>query len=735
MKNLTIRAVKPPSRENIKKYLYEHRVPLLQCTLALMIFLLAVYRLSDIGQPILFNDEIGYWSNSAFLMGDDWTSVTGRINYYSYGYSLLLIPLRVLDKVFYWGWGTLYRSAVVLNGLFLVMSYVIALRLAKRYLTGMHELVRTAACFAVCTYSSYVVYAHIAWTECTLVFFFWVFLYIMMRVTDHPTVGNHIGFAVVSFYMYTVHQRALGIVATAVLIVLYLRLMRRNRLRDMMAFLSSMYLCGLGHAMIKGNLQQVNYLGGDPVGAGGLLEYAFTKTSGMIFAAGIVLLFFLYLLEKRKYIIMLALLAAAIILTAGMFRDDNRAGSRTGQDSGTAAESIHDDPTEVRISVNDFSGQWGVVRDLFTKNGLIRLGISIAGKWFYLASVSGFVICWGIAGLCKNAWLLCMDSLRYMLHRRAGREAAVPAAETAQQPADGGAGNCEVQDDRREDSGLSTRIWLLGMFLAWFSTFMISAIYKEGFYKNDDLFNGRYVEFTIGFLLLYSLNCLINDKKWVRKALLVMVLYIAAGRLCQYVIDELGRTEFELAHCVMFGRMIWNYEVPVGKVRVVEENIVPLGIWFLLILKAARRRFPRAAVVRTVLALMIPAAAWSHLGRTIVDRYVVVRNEKQAEPFPQFTSWIGTLGRGSDHKVYYIMDSANQRYAGALQYMLRDVPVTVTDLSEVSFTEDAFYVVRQEYRDAEAVKDNCEIVMHSRGYLLLINKEQKLAEKWRPFIR
>lgn len=715
MKNLTIRAVKPPSKENIKKYLYEHRVQLLQCTLALIIFLLAVYRLSDIGQPILFNDEIGYWSNSAFLMGDDWTSVTGRINYYSYGYSLMLIPLRLLDKLFYWGWGTLYRSAVVLNGLFLVMSYVIALRLTKRYLAGMHELIRTVACFAVCTYSSYIVYAHIAWTECTLFFFFWVFLYVMMCITDHPTVGNHIAFAVVSFYLYTVHQRALGIVVTAVLIVLYLRLIRRNRLREAAAFLGSMYLCGLLHAVIKGNLQQVNYLGGDPVGPDGLMQYAFTKTAGVILAAGIILLLFLYLVEKRKYGMLLAFLAAAVILTAGMLWYDSGADSRTGQDGGAAAESAYEDaqageaetasaekPVERRISVNDFSGQWSVVRSIFTKDGLIRLGISIAGKWFYLASASGFVICWGIAGLFKNMFTLCGDTAAYLFRKH------------------------EVRGDR---------IWFLGMLLAWFSTFMISAVYKEGFYKNDDLFNGRYIEFTIGFLLLYSLNCLINDKKWVRRVLLVMVLYIAAGHLCQYAINELGRKEFELAHCVMFGRMIWNYEVPVGKVRVVEEYIFPLAIWFLLILKAARDRLPRAAVIRTVLALMIPVAAWSYLGRTIVDRYVVVRNEKQAEPLPQFSSWISILSRGSRYKVYYITDSANQRYAGALQYMLQDMPVTAAGLSEVSFTEDAFYVVRQTYEDTGAIADNCEVVMYSRGYMLLINNNQELMENWRPFIK
>lgn len=55
----------------MKEYLWKHRAVLLTGIPALVIFLLATYRLSETGQPILFNDEIGYWSNSAFFWG--WT--------------------------------------------------------------------------------------------------------------------------------------------------------------------------------------------------------------------------------------------------------------------------------------------------------------------------------------------------------------------------------------------------------------------------------------------------------------------------------------------------------------------------------------------------------------------------------------------------------------------------------------------------------------------------------------
>lgn len=732
----------------MKRYLYEHRAALLTCIPALVIFLLATYRLSDIGQPILFNDEIGYWSNSAFFLGMDWTSVTGRIGYYAYGYSLLLIPLRLLSRVFYWGWSSLYHAAVVMNGCFLVMSFVIALKLSERYLTGMNRLVRTAACFAVCTYSSYLVYAHIAWTECTLMFFFWVFLYVMMRLTDRPTVGNHIAFALVSFYLYTVHQRALGIVVSAVVIVLYMRILRKNSLRDTAAFLGSVYVCGLLHSMVKTNLQQVNYLGGEPVGLQGLLGYAFTKTSFVFLAGGLVLFLVLYLVEKRKYKILLAFLAAGTALGIGAFAYGG------GQALlNPAAEGGN------RLSVNDFAGQWGVVRNLLTAKGLARLGVSMAGKWFYMAAASGLVACWGIWGLFKNVWYLLQDSigqlrLAYGKRTETGTEAETEIetkTETEIEKETETETGTEIEKETkteaetetgtqtgkgvrsREAVGLSDRIWLFGLFLGWFSTFTISALYKEGLYKNDDLFNGRYVEFTVGFVLLYGFYRLLNDRKWVRTTVLYVLLYIAAGKLCQHLVDGLERKEFELAHCVMFGRVFWNYQVPYGRVAALTRYVMPLSLSFIVLLKLAREKLPRVAVARAALALMIPVAAWSYLGKTIVDAYVVVRNEKQERPFVQLSDWIRILGSGE--KVYYIVDSANDRNPGLLQFMLQEQPVTVAAVTDLTYQEDAFYVMKEYFwmREDVALADECEVIMQTAGYIMAVNKNQNLARRWDPF--
>ena len=711
--------------QHLNNFLYEHYVQLLQCIPAVVIFLLATYRLSDIGQPILFNDEIGYWSNSAFFMGDDWTSVTGRIGYYSYGYSLLLVPVRMLGEWLGWRWDTLYRAAVVMNAGFLVMSYMLALKLTARYLSGMNCFVRTAACFTVFTYSSYIVYAHITWTECTLMFFFWVFLYVMMRVVDQPGIGNHIAFAVVAFYIYTVHQRALGIVVTAILVVLYMRLLHRNRLKDTAIFFMSMYLYSLIHAVVKRNLQNINYLGGEPVGVYDLLGYAFTRYSLILLVTLIVLLGLLWLLEKGRKKEILGLLVVVAAVCIGYSRM-NGGVFLTEESAGIAAN---------RLGVNDFSGQWGIIRNLFSVNGLIRLGISMTGKWYYMASVTGLVVCWGIYGLFENIFILLKEHMKRLVllcRSKINREAADNEGSCKNRV------NCTVMQDDISERNMAEdiwkdRIWLLGVLLAWFSTFMISAIYKEGLYKNDDLVNGRYTEFVLGFVLLYGLYRLLYDKKWVRTALVFMLLYILAGRLCQYAWDELQRKEFELAHCVMFGRVVWNYEVPYGKVAQLEHYIFPMIIWFMLVLKLARERFPKLAVLRTALALIIPVAAWSHLGRTIVDAYVVVRNEKQAEPFVQFSDWIRILGSGE--KIYYIVDSANDRNPGALQFMLPDKPVTVVGASDISYEEDAFYIMKDYLWMSEetAVADECEEIVRINKYILAVNKSQNLARRWKPF--
>lgn len=76
----------------MRNFLSGHKGQLFQCFLALLIFLCGTYRLKEVGQPILFNDEFGYWSASSFFLG----SIGRRLQ------AILHIILMVM--VFCWHW-------------------------------------------------------------------------------------------------------------------------------------------------------------------------------------------------------------------------------------------------------------------------------------------------------------------------------------------------------------------------------------------------------------------------------------------------------------------------------------------------------------------------------------------------------------------------------------------------------------------------------------------------------
>lgn len=682
----------------LKTFLGGHKEQLFQCFLALLIFLYGTYRLKEVGQPILFNDEFGYWSASSFFLGVDWSSLTSHIAYYSYGYGILLALVRCAGYLFLWDWRMLYEAAVVLNAVMLTGSFLLALKISARYFNSMHPIVRSLVCFAAVIYPSNVVYAHITWTENTLTFLFWVYLYLLMCCIDKPSIKNHIGFAFTAFYIYTVHQRALSVLMAGVLIVLLIRLLKVNEWKHTAAFFGTLYLWMLVHFMIKGKLQNDFYLGNEAADFKTTLGYAFHMKSFVFLAAIAALLAFLYLIDKGRVKLAFAFVGAALFAGA-LFLVFGNIGVTVFGNNG-----------EARLSTNDFSGQWYKIRGIFTLNGLLRLGISIVGKWFYLAAATGLIICFGMKELIKQGFWMTVNSVRAAWSAVTGKER---------------------QNNMEEPTAVREHLWLFGVFLAWAATFMVCAIYKEGFYKVDDLVNGRYNEYVIGILLVISMDSLLKDKKWLRTVCVCVVLYILSGILCQTAFDEIGRTDFELSHSVMFGRVFWNWEVPAGKVKKISEYVLPLGMAFLLVVKLGGKKFPKAAVVRCVIGLLIPITAWSYLSNSVIHNYVVARNEKQAVTMPTIALWISMLV--TTENVYYLADTFDYRWAEGIQFMMQDRELHVTDTAHISFDEDAIFIMGAEYAASENVLEKCSAIVKPGALVIVINKEGKIMDRWKAY--
>ncbi len=682
----------------IKSFAVKERERIFWCVLAVLVFLYGTYRLSEVGQPILFDDEFGYWAASSFFMGIDWTALTGKIGYYSYGYGLLLTPLRLAGRLLMWNSSMLYEAAVVLNACMLAGSFWFAAKLSKRYFEQTHWSIRAVICFAAVIYPSNIVFAHITWTENALTFFFWLFLYTLMRCLDSPSVKNHVSLAFFAFYLYVVHQRAISIILAGIVIVIYMNFLKVNKWKHTAAFFGSMYFCSLIHFMIKGKLQNDFYLRNGTADLKMTVGYACTTKAALLLVGILLILFVLYLWDRGKTKTVLAILAAAAVgavVSAGYVL-----GSTDAAAAGVPS----------RIANNDFAGQWYKIRNIFTVNGFLRLCISSVGKWFYLAAGTGLVICWGMRDLIKTIFWMIVHSIKLLWNTVTGKAA---------------------EGKEKEYIYNKKNLWLTGVCLAWISTFMVCAVYKEGLYKVDDLINGRYNEYIIGIMLIYSVQVLLADKKWLRTLIVGLLLYVLAGLLCQTVFNELGRTDFEVCHSVMFGRVFWNWEVPIGKVKQISGYILPLGLSFILLVKLLDHKFPKAAAARCVAALLIPIAAWSYLGGSVLENYVIARNEKQSFAMPAVAKWINLLGW--DKNVYYLEDTQNYRWAEGIQFMVQEKPVILTDTGAVSYEEDAFYIMNSSFAQNETVQEKCEIIVEAGNLALAVPKGQTLAERFERY--
>lgn len=219
--------------------------------LSVILFILSVRGIENFNQLLLYDDEFGYWTASAYLTGTDWKSVTSGIPYYSYGYGfLILTPIRLLFAAP----ETMYRAAIVANALFLVGSYWLARNVAGRLFEEKRGMLLDVVCFVVMLYPSNLVFSHIAWAECLLVFLFWIFVWVSLRVVENPGTGNHIGLAFAAMGLYVVHQRTIAVLIATVMIMIWCWASDKSRRRYILAFAVTLGVLVAAHSLIKSDL-------------------------------------------------------------------------------------------------------------------------------------------------------------------------------------------------------------------------------------------------------------------------------------------------------------------------------------------------------------------------------------------------------------------------------------------------------------------------------------------------
>ena len=192
--------------------------------IALWIILIILHYAGSVWRdtPLIIADEIGYLANARYLAGVSQMPSMRFMAFYHFGYSLFIIPALWLTSDL----SLMYKTVMLINSL-LISSLFFALYMILRELTEIQKGHAMAIAFVSCLYPSFLIQAYFAWSENAFipVFAFMVLGFIHLLKKKNISMGIVWGFSV--GFLYTIHGRALSVIAVALIYLMVLGIMKK----------------------------------------------------------------------------------------------------------------------------------------------------------------------------------------------------------------------------------------------------------------------------------------------------------------------------------------------------------------------------------------------------------------------------------------------------------------------------------------------------------------------------
>lgn len=207
--------------------------------LSVMILALTVlYTVSGTGILSNLGSENVYWERARYLIGQGGATNYNGSSLCSFGYSLLLAPICLLIRSPY----AAYKAAILLNGVFLCASYVLAVRTAKRLFPKEKEVFLSAGsllallCPVLATAKSF------TGPEMAVLFFVWFAVYLLLGLREHYEKRDLILLAADLILMVFFQIETFGLVVGIVLVLAWFVKQRRLDETPFLAFLLALLL-------------------------------------------------------------------------------------------------------------------------------------------------------------------------------------------------------------------------------------------------------------------------------------------------------------------------------------------------------------------------------------------------------------------------------------------------------------------------------------------------------------
>ena len=189
----------------VKIYKFNKKNILLLFFFICVIAYLTLSNVRDLDQILVINDEFGYWGNAAQLAGKKWDTLMGATPYYSYGYSLFLVPLYWFVKVP----SVMYAASIVFNFILLLISFICGIYITKNINKKVTDTSAIFLSFINMLYINNLVQSQTAWSETLLYCLVMLCVCVLIYTLKTNSFLGYMFIVIIAMYSYIVHQRSI----------------------------------------------------------------------------------------------------------------------------------------------------------------------------------------------------------------------------------------------------------------------------------------------------------------------------------------------------------------------------------------------------------------------------------------------------------------------------------------------------------------------------------------------
>lgn len=124
---------------------------IIMIVLAIILFIVYFINIKNIQTVWELGDEAGYLSNAAYFTGLDWTEVSGKLSFFNYGYSLLLIPVFLISETGV----NLIQGAIFVNICIVIFTYFLQIHLVSKIFPNINKYIIIITAF-ICGFHPYI---------------------------------------------------------------------------------------------------------------------------------------------------------------------------------------------------------------------------------------------------------------------------------------------------------------------------------------------------------------------------------------------------------------------------------------------------------------------------------------------------------------------------------------------------------------------------------------------------